>query len=241
MTHETFRSQWEQGSNTLRQFKEGIEATRDHFQIPFTHAYRSIVKTELGTGSILALGIGTGQVESMAGIEPARIVGIDATRQLLRQAEIRLPGAQLHSGTFAEVLPTLDQRYPVAFASEALDCIDPTELVDQLGLIRQRADKLVAVQAFLPDAEFYAFYNPIPGIGSHGGPGIEGWSEQQQQSVAQRLVQLGISHDLGHPMEMIDDVQTMVERDLGVVLRERYAQLLREMNIRIKPKGVAEM
>ena len=42
-------------------------------------------------------------------------------------------------------------------------------------------------------------------------------------------------------MEMIDDVQTMVERDLGVVLRERYAQLLREMNIRIKPKGVAEM
>ncbi|MDP2649765.1 MAG: class I SAM-dependent methyltransferase [bacterium] len=238
--NEEFRSRWQRDTYTFDQFEANIENTRGQLQRPFTKAYRELFKKELGAGEILTLGIGTGQVETWTGIDPKRIVGIDATGALLEQAQKRLPGARLIHGTFSDVLPTLQETYSLAFASDSLDCIYPADIVKNLRLIRDKTDKLFISQVFLPDDEFYAFHYPSEEAGSRGGPGIEGWTSEQHQLVENRLLELGINHRLNQPVELLNDIQRMVEKNLGLNLRENFADLLKQMGVRFKESGIAE-
>lgn len=75
-----------------------VERKRGVFWEPLRLIYRRIAEEEFGDGRILSLGIGTGQVEEMAGLDPRRIVGVDVSPDYLRKASKRLPGATFYQG-----------------------------------------------------------------------------------------------------------------------------------------------
>ncbi len=224
-----FRSRWERGLWGTDEFGQKIEKTRLHFQQPLSTAYRKIAEDEFGENDLLFLGIGTGQVPKMAEVEPQRITGIDVSSELMSLARRRLPEAILHQGRIQDILPHL-QHFPVAIASEVLDCIDPRELPEVVSLIRERSDKLIAIQTFTPDDEFYALHSPQEEWGSRGGPGIEGWSHDQQVVVEERMRDLGINASVQQPDRLVDELQKMTEGNVGADLNQRLVDVLDELN-----------
>ncbi|MBI3366395.1 class I SAM-dependent methyltransferase [Candidatus Roizmanbacteria bacterium] len=220
-----FIPQWERAQNPLAWFRKEMEGTRVYFQRPLSLAYSKLFESELSHGNILCLGIGTGQVEEIGRVNSERITGVDVSAPYLGLAQSRLPKAKLHHGRFQDVLPSLP-HYPLAFSSDALDCVNPTELDELLTTIRGKTDKLVVVQTFLPDNEFYAPFYPTNAMASYGGPGIEAMKIDQQDALEKRLEKLGISSDILNPDNLLDEVQSLfasqVPPGLLIKLRELY-------------------
>lgn len=213
MAQTEYKSTW-LTPRTGEEFMTKFEQPRMHFGEALIRAYQSIVETEMSNGDILSLGIGTGQVEKMAGIDPRRIMGVEYAQHYATIAQERLPGAEIIVGNMEQVLP-LDPRRSIALASDSLDCISPPRLPEVLRLARDSADTLVATHLFTPDDEFYAPYNSSDQIGSRGGPGIEGWRSDQQESADQYLKNNGLTNHMGDAMGMVNDVQGFLQKQLG--------------------------
>ncbi|MBI4225885.1 class I SAM-dependent methyltransferase [Candidatus Roizmanbacteria bacterium] len=220
-----FISQWEAGINPLSQFEQSFEGTRKVFHKPLSAIYQALFQKELARGDILALGIGTGQVEEMARVDSRRIRAIDVSIGFLNKARTKLPKAHFHQGRIQDVLPSLD-HHSLAFSSDALDCINPLELGEVLSLIRKKTDKLVIAQVFMPDDEFYSFYFPRPGIGSHGGPGIDGWNQDQHTAAEQHLNNLRIISPINQPDSLLKEVQAAVHSKFNSEIKGDMVDLL---------------
>lgn len=212
---ERYTSMWEGGQHTVVEFDKQIEASRRPFQRPLQAAYSHLYHDVLGTDPILVLGIGTGQVEELAQVDSARITGVDVSPYFLVAAQRRLPKAVLYSGRIQDTLSKIG-NFPQAVATDALDCINPKELTEVLSHIHTNTGKLVIAQLFTPDDEFYAPFWATQGFGSHGGPGIEGWSQAQLERVTQRLSEKGVVLDTQTPKALIDQLQKYAFADVGM-------------------------
>lgn len=212
---EGYRSTWVSAPQSALRFEADFGGERDFFGQPLTACYQYLAKTELTEGELLSLGIGTGQVELLARLDGRRITGIDVNQGFLSLASARLPGATMLRGQFQEILPQLQRRFPLALASESLDCVDPKVLPSVLSSIRKAADKLVVVQSFIPDVEYYAYNWPDYTEGSRSGPGLEGLAKGQIDRIIQVLTANGITATVSDPYNLLKQTQSFIESRLG--------------------------
>lgn len=225
---------WEQAKNSGEDFKQTIENTRSVFRNPLTNAYHQLAQDQIVESDLLCLGIGTGNEIQYSGLNPKRVTGIDVSPTFLNVARMRIPEAKLLQGKLQDVLPSLP-KYPVALASEVLDCINTQELPEVLSQIRQKTDKLVVTQTFSPDNEFYSSYYPDETFGSCGGPGIEGWTESQQQTVQKRMDELGVDASYRNPQRLITQLQKAAEKNMGSnKLNCNVVEMLKDLKLDVR-------
>jgi len=213
-TESTYVSSWERAMSPSDTFEQRIETTRKHFQLPLNRAYQELATNELGDGNLIFVGIGTGQIPLLMGVNSERVIGLDVNPNFLKVAAKRLPGADLHHGRLQDILPSLTPASTV-IASEVLDCINPLELTDILHQIKAKSEKLIVVQTFTPDDEFYALSFHQEGFGSHGGPGIEGWSSEQLGLIIKMLTSHGIATEPQGWDQEIRKLQQLAEISIG--------------------------
>ncbi|MBP6979451.1 class I SAM-dependent methyltransferase, partial [Candidatus Curtissbacteria bacterium] len=140
---------------TAEEFTHNFERSRNIHIRPLTHAYHKLVASEhLIDTDLLCLGIGTGKVEEMMGLDSARITAVDFNQSLLDKAKTRLPRARFIQGRMGDVISSVDYTSTV-LTQEALDCIPPKNLPELVAQNKKKTDKLVAVQTYSPDPEFY--------------------------------------------------------------------------------------
>lgn len=211
---ENYQSSWVTQLKSAEEFEAQFGESRQVFRDPLSACYKYLARTEMAEGDILSLGIGTGQVEQMAGIDSRRITGVDTNRLFLQLAKRRLPDANLQEGIITTLLPTLP-RFPLIFASESLDCISPRELTSVLLKVREKTDKLVAVQTYTPDAEYYNYFWPDHSEGSYTGPGFESLSEGHLSKITEVLTACGIEAPITDTPNLLRQTQAFVEQRLG--------------------------
>ncbi len=223
-----FVSEWIREPRTAEEFTSNFERSRNIYIRPLTHAYRHLVASEnlLGT-DLLCLGIGTGKVEEMMRLDPARITGIDFNQSLLDKAKTRLPKARFIQGRMEDVIGSVDYT-STTLTQEALDCIPPRDLPKVVSQIKTKTDKLVAVQTYSPDPEFYG--SSWQGAGhAIGGTGIEDITSSQQQSLEARLNTLGVQSSLDEPQQMLIEIQKSVEKLIGARFNTNIVEALEQI------------
>jgi len=221
-------SKWVREPRTADEFAHNFERSRNIHIRPLAHAYRHLVTSEhLQSTDLLCLGIGTGKVEEMMGLDSAKITAIDFNQSLLDKAKTRLPRARFIRGKMEDVIGSVD-FIPTTLTQEALDCIPPKNLPELVAQIKKKTDKLVAVQTYSPDPEFYG--SSWQGAGhAIGGTGIEDVTSSQQQDLEDRLSTLGIQSTLDEPQKMLQELQKYVEKLIGARFNVNIVEVLEQI------------
>lgn len=207
-----------------------IEEKRQKFAEPLRLIYRQIALDEFGDNGILSVGIGTGQIEEMTGVNPRRFTGVDVSLDFLAQAAKRLLEATLYKGRLQKILPALPD-FPVVFASDFFNCVSPTEYLEIFRSLRSKSSKVVIVNTLFPHSDFFSLARDFYRSKRVRPPGIEGWREDQRESVCQRLKEMSIVHTLNEPSLLLGDIQKYLERLLGNSLEVSPEVILRELKI----------
>ena len=131
-------SKWVREPRTADEFAHNFERSRNIHIRPLAHAYRHLVTSEhLQSTDLLCLGIGTGKVEEMMGLDSAKITAIDFNQSLLDKAKTRLPRARFIRGKMEDVIGSVD-FIPTTLTQEALDCIPPKNLPELVAQIKKK-------------------------------------------------------------------------------------------------------
>lgn len=223
-----FVSEWITTPRDAETFAGNFEKSRNVHIRPLTHAYTHLVnELDLKNTDLLCLGIGTGKVEQIMGLNSERISAIDYNQSLLDKAQTRLPHARLFQGRIEDTIELIGAA-PTVLTQEALDCIPPSELPDLMKKIRDKTDKFVAIQSYSPDPEYYA----SSFVAGHaiGGPGIESATIHQQEVLEARLRTLGVQSDIDEPQEMLIQLQSYVEKIIGTRFSVNIVSVLEQLN-----------
>lgn len=243
-------SRWVGDQQSVTVFEGQFQPIRTVFKASLSHGYNVLGQELQGyrlldpSTPLLYLGIGTGQEATMLQIPGENIFAVDASADYITRAQQpdrlrRLAGSQ--QGFVPDVLNQLSY-YPVAFASEMLDCIPPKDLPTTAKALYDHAATVVVAQSLFPDEEYYNTFSPDPNVWSYGRSGIEGWTPNQRQLVENHLRDVFditadpfTRIDPADPQSSFDPAQTdllftqlqgMVEKSLGYTFSFNIADLL---------------
>lgn len=209
-----FVSEWVRTPRTAEEFAQNFEKSRLVHARPLTLAYHKLVESEgLNKTDLLCLGIGTAKVEEMMRLDSSRITAIEFNQSYITKAKNRLPAARFLQGRMEDLIDSIDPA-SVCLSQESLDCIPPALLPELVAKIRQKSGRLVAVQTYSPDPEFYGS-SWIGADHAIGGIGIEGATIIQQQSLEDKLNNQGVQSTLGDPEQMLIELQRYIENIIG--------------------------
>lgn len=209
-----FVSEWVKTPRSAEEFTQNFEKSRVVHGRPLAHAYQKLVEIEgLNKTDLLCLGIGTAKVEEMMRLDSARITAIEFNESYIAKAKTRLPRAKFLQGRMEDLIQSVDPS-SICLSQESLDCIPPAQLPELVGRIKQKTGKLVAIQTYSPDPEFYG--SSWSGADhAIGGLGLEGATIQQQKVLETKLNNQGVQSTLDNPQRMLSELQKYVENIIG--------------------------